>query len=148
MNTPKRKEFRRPRWFATIPLVAAALCAVIAAERNHHQGLAFSTLGFGCLVLLFLAAAVESTLGRVTLAEEALEIVSNFRLRAYPRNSFTSVSWAKGCPIALSARAFSSQVHTSDSSENATKQWIRAFYRFNETVKRSNSTFANRTQIP
>ena len=102
MSNPSRKEFRSPRWLAAIPLAAAVFCCVFAVELYLRQGLTLSCFGASCFVLLLLVGSLELFLSRVTLTDQSLEIFSNFRLRAYPRGSFTSVSWAKSCPISLS----------------------------------------------
>jgi hypothetical protein len=98
---PAPRIYRTATWIKIVVLGAALLSPAAALSlwfKDEHTLLSLG--GFG-LALLALLGALDAFTTRVPLSEESIEIVANFRTRGFQRAAFSSVSWAKGCPISL-----------------------------------------------
>ncbi len=83
-----------------------------------------SAAGIG-LALFGIAGVGDVYTSRVTLTEEAMEIRSNFMLRSFPREAFTEIYWAKGCPVTLSLAAGGKVELPHCDSPNTVRAWLK-----------------------
>ncbi len=111
---------RAVRLFVVLGLIAT-LASAYTLVRN--DGLTWlSAAGIG---LFFIAGVGDAYTSRVTLTEAAIEIRSNFRLRSFPREAFTAVHWAKGCPVTLLLAAGGKIELRHCGSPNTVRAWLK-----------------------
>jgi Bacterial PH domain len=113
---------RAMRLFLVFGLVAMSASAWSLVQKDGLTWLSAASIG---LALFFVAGVGDGYTSRVTLTEEAIEIRSNFRRRTFPREAFTGVHWAKGCPVTLSLVAGGKVELPHCGSPNTLRAWLK-----------------------
>jgi hypothetical protein len=98
------REYRSPVFAIAICAIGFVLITYSAWSLYVNEGVTVLSVGAMLLTPAFFAGLVEALTTRVVLTQEQITVRSNFRARAYQRSLFSSVSWAKGTPVALQYR--------------------------------------------
>ena len=99
-RSPRRDVFRPTHWFRALVLLATGVFAAGLLSSSPH-GDTLTHYVFLLLCVLGLVALTEILVSRVELTENEIFVRRLFSTRKYPRETVTSVSWAKGCPVVI-----------------------------------------------
>ena len=91
---------RRP-WLHLYLYGGFTLFALVLLVIYLNGGVLWLTLVFGVLALLSLFYTVDSMVGRMELAEDALVIHALWRKKVIPRGQIERVNWEYGCGVYL-----------------------------------------------
>jgi hypothetical protein len=93
--------FRAPRWLVIAAILSAVMFAAVAYVSHRFNGLSWVTVTLLALIPIGVAGVADALTQRIELHREHIVVVRNLRRRAYPRNLFVKVAWAKGVPVSL-----------------------------------------------
>ena len=130
MKPFETREFRAPRYTAAFCAIGSAVGAYAAYDIIRVNGVTPFFLAAIIICLLMLGGLADALTTKVSVSENELVVRSNFKVRRFSRSEFSSVTWSKGCPVALEFRDGSwlnlpSVAASAQGVTNTLKAWLK-----------------------